>query len=102
MYKTRKDSQNQVCVKEAMVSPTNTVARRISNQLFVSFNGARKDHRFVSINVNKARITMKYVENIPRATTWCGSNIAFVLQFHLTYIIVHMLQKKSSPHASGN
>ena len=52
-----------------MVSPINAVTRRV-NQLFISFNGARKDHRFVSINENEARITMKYDEKIPRATTW--------------------------------
>jgi len=37
------------------------------------------DQRFVSINENKARITMKYVEKIPRATTWCNSNLNMVL-----------------------
>ena len=68
------DSQNQVCIKDAMVSPINVVTRKV-NQVFVSFSGVRKDHRFVSINENKARITMKYVEKVPRATTWCSSNM---------------------------
>ena len=72
-----------MCVKDAMVSPINIVTRRIVNQFFVSFNGARKDQRFVSINENRARITMKYVEKIPRATTWCSSNMPVVLVVHV-------------------
>lgn len=41
---------------------------------FPSF-GARKDQRSVSINENKAKMAMKYDEKIPRAMTWCSSNM---------------------------